>query len=94
MQYKMMLAIFWSVFLAELGDKTQLATLCFAAEGECRPWEVFLASAGALVCSTFIAVLVGSQLNRFVNPQYLKIAAGAAFIIIGAGVLYDAVKSI
>ena len=94
MQYKMVLAIFWSVFLAELGDKTQLATLCFAAEGQCKPWEVFLASAGALVCSTFIAVMVGSQLNRFVNPQYLKLIAGAAFILIGGWVLYDSIRSL
>lgn len=93
MQIRPLLTIFASVFMAELGDKTQLATLCFAANGECSPWGVFIASSAALVASSLIAVLVGSQLSRFISPQYLKIGAGAMFIIIGAWVLWGAIKS-
>jgi len=93
MQLKMLLAVFGSVFLAELGDKTQLATLCFAADQECSPLGVFLASSAALVCSSLLAVLVGSQLSRFISPQYLKIGAGAAFILIGIWVLWGALRA-
>lgn len=58
--------IFVTVFFAELGDKTQLATLLFAAEQHTSKVGVFLASAGALVLSSFIAVLVGSQLSAYI----------------------------
>ena len=93
MDLKVYLAIFGSVFLAELGDKTQLATVCFAADGECKPWGVFLAASAALVLSTLIAVLVGSQLERLVPTRYLKMGAGAMFVVIGGWVLYNGVKS-
>jgi putative Ca2+/H+ antiporter (TMEM165/GDT1 family) len=52
--------IFLSVFLAELGDKTQIATLLFATNSKLSPWMIFLASAGALVLSSAIAVLAGT----------------------------------
>ncbi len=75
------LSIFASVFLAELGDKTQLATLLFAAQ---RPvWLVFAAAALALVASTALAVLAGSQASRLVALLPLKLIAGCGFIAIG-----------
>ena len=86
-------AIFVSVFLAELGDKTQLATLCYAADGECNPWGVFLASSAALVVSCLLAVLIGSQLNRFIPPHYLKVGAGVLFVFIGAWFVYSGFRS-
>lgn len=92
MSLRIMLSIFTTVFLAELGDKTQLATFCYAAEGECSPLGVFLASSAALVCSTLLAVLFGSQLSKYVPPHYLKIAAGGGFVVIGLWVLWGAVK--
>ncbi len=81
--------IFVTVFLAELGDKTQLATLLFAAEQNTSKVGVFLASAGALVLSSFIAVLVGSQLSAYVPPRALKLIAGVGFVGIGIWVLID-----
>lgn len=79
--------IFLAVFLAELGDKTQLATLLFASDTEVSKVGVFLAASGALVLSTLIAVLVGSQLSQYISPRALKIMAGLGFVIIGAWVL-------
>ncbi len=82
--------IFVTVFFAELGDKTQLATLLFAAQQNTSKVGVFLASAGALVLSSLIAVLVGSQLSTYIPPRVLKLAAGVGFIAIGVWVLIDA----
>ncbi len=82
--------IFATVFLAELGDKTQLAALLFTAEQNTSKVGVFLASAGALVLSSLIAVLVGAQLSAYVPLRALKIAAGVGFVAIGIWVLLDA----
>ncbi len=62
-------SIFVTVFFAELGDKTQLATLLFAVDPQVSRVGVFCASAGALVLSSLLAVLVGSQLSTFVSPR-------------------------
>jgi putative Ca2+/H+ antiporter (TMEM165/GDT1 family) len=79
--------IFATVFFAELGDKTQLTTLLFAADHHTNKVGVFAASAGALVLSSFIAVLVGSQLSAYIPSRALKLAAGVGFIAIGIWVL-------
>lgn len=81
--------IFVTVFFAELGDKTQLATLLFAAEQDTSKLGVFIASAGALVFSSLLAVLVGSQLSAYIPPRALKLVAGIGFIAIGIWVLID-----
>ncbi len=81
--WKAFAAIFVSVFLAEIGDKTQLATMLFASEGQNNKWLVFAASASALVVASAIGVLAGAQIERFVKPSTLKLVAGAGFIIIG-----------
>ena len=79
--------VFVSVFLAELGDKTQLATLTFAATPGVSRLGVFLAAAGALVISSLLAVLVGEQLGAWIPPHYLTRAAGVAFVVIGLWLL-------
>jgi putative Ca2+/H+ antiporter (TMEM165/GDT1 family) len=81
--WKSFAAVFVTVFLAEIGDKTQLATMMFSAEGESNRWVVFAASATALVLAAAIGVLVGAQLERFVQPRTLKLIAGIGFIAIG-----------
>ncbi|MDY6851642.1 MAG: TMEM165/GDT1 family protein [Thermodesulfobacteriota bacterium] len=93
MQIKMFFAVFAGVFLAELGDKTQLATMLFASDREISRIGVFLASSAALVCSSLLAVLVGSQIDRFLSPQFLKIAAGLGFILIGAWFFWSGLKA-
>jgi putative Ca2+/H+ antiporter (TMEM165/GDT1 family) len=82
--------MFLAVFFAEMGDKTQLATLLFASDTEVSKVGVFLAASGALVLSTLIAVLVGAQLSSYISPRALKMMAGLGFVIIGAWVLFDA----
>ncbi len=78
---------FFLIFLAELGDKTQLAVLLLAAQG--RPlWGVFLGSAGALILSSLLGVLLGGTLSRYLPVVYLQKGAGAAFIIIGLLLLW------
>lgn len=77
------LTVFFSVFLAELGDKTQLATLLFAAEGWPR-WLVFAAASAALVASSAIAVLAGAAAERWLSALPLKLIAGLGFMVIGA----------
>lgn len=79
--------IFVTVFFAELGDKTQLATLLFPAKQNTSNVGVFFASAGALVLSSLIAVLVGSQLSAYIPPRILKLTVGIGFIAIGIWVL-------
>ena len=78
--------IFVTVFVAEIGDKTQLATMLFAAEGRAK-WLVFAAAALALVLAAAIGVLVGAQLERWVAPRTLKVIAGIGFLAIGAWTL-------
>jgi putative Ca2+/H+ antiporter (TMEM165/GDT1 family) len=80
---KAFLSVFITVFLAEIGDKTQLATMLFAAEAQSNKWVIFAGSALALVCAAAIGVLVGAQIERFVSPRTLKIFAGIGFIAIG-----------
>jgi len=79
--------VFLSIFVAELGDKTQVATLLFATDpGASRP-GVFLASSAALVLSSLIAVVIGTGLSRVVSPSTLKIVAGIGFTVIGLWIL-------
>ena len=82
--------VFFSVFLAEFGDKTQLATLLFATNQSLGKVGVFFASSLALVVSTLIAVVVGGQISHLLSVEKLKLIAGAGFILIGAWTLWDA----
>ncbi|RMD88795.1 MAG: UPF0016 family protein [Alphaproteobacteria bacterium] len=80
---KGLLVIFATVFLAELGDKTQLATILFASDGARSPWGVFAAAALALVAATGLAVLLGVAAERYLATIPLKLVAGLGFIAIG-----------
>lgn len=80
---KAFFSVFITVFLAEIGDKTQLATMLFAAEENSNKWIIFAGSALALVLAAAIGVLVGAQLERLISPRTLKIVAGIGFIAIG-----------
>lgn len=79
-----LLVMFVTVFVAELGDKTQIATLLFASERRFPPFVIFLTSAGALVLGTAIAVLLGTAASRYMTAVPLKLIAGIGFIVIGA----------
>ncbi len=84
---KAYVAVFVSIFIAELGDKTQLATLLFASDPSVSRAGVFLAAAAALMASTLIAVLAGAVLGSAIAPGVLRTVAGIAFIGIGAWML-------
>jgi len=80
--------IFITVFLAELGDKTQLATLLFAVDGRLPHFWVFVAAAAALVVATALAVLIGAAAERFLAAIPLKLIAGLGFLAIGVWTIY------
>lgn len=90
MDWKIFLTIFAAVFIAELGDKTQLATMLFAADKEVSRYTVFFAASAALIVATAIGVLAGSLLAEYINEKYLHYVAGAGFIGIGIYTLYAA----
>ncbi|MBT3788145.1 MAG: TMEM165/GDT1 family protein [Alphaproteobacteria bacterium] len=75
--------IFITVFIAELGDKTQIATLLFATDRQVHPMMVFMAAALALVASTAIAVALGTVAERYLTMVPLKLLAGIGFVLIG-----------
>ncbi len=87
-----LLTVFITVFLAELGDKTQLAVLLFATKPEVSKVGVAAAASLALVTTTVFATLIGDQLSRWVNLRYLEAAAGVGFMLIGAVILISLLR--
>lgn len=83
MDPKLFATVFTTVFLAELGDKTQLATLLYATEAANPKMTVFFAAAGALVLTSAIGVLAGGAISRYIDPEILTKVAGVGFIAIG-----------
>jgi putative Ca2+/H+ antiporter (TMEM165/GDT1 family) len=90
MDWKVFLTIFVAVFIAELGDKTQLATMLFASDKDINKVLVFAAASAALVVATAIGVLAGSILSAYVSEKILSYIAGIGFMLIGAYTLYQA----
>ena len=80
---KQLATIFFAVLIAEMGDKTQVATLLFATEEHVGRFSVFVAAAAALVTSSAVAVLAGSLITKAIPPATLKTAAGVGFIAVG-----------
>jgi putative Ca2+/H+ antiporter (TMEM165/GDT1 family) len=80
---KTLAVIFGSVFLAELGDKTQMATMLYATEKSVRPIHVFIAASAALVFSTLLAVVFGETVTRVIPARTLKTVAGLVFVLVG-----------
>ena len=86
MDWRLMLTTFGAIFLAEMGDKTQIAAMTFAAQKK-RPWEVFIAASLALTVVSAIGVIAGSLLSNYLPLEWIKRVAGLAFIVIGVLVL-------
>jgi putative Ca2+/H+ antiporter (TMEM165/GDT1 family) len=82
MDFKVLFTTFATIFLAELGDKTQLATFAFSAETKSRV-SVFIGSAGALVLTSLLGVLLGAAISKLIPPNFLKMGAGVLFVILG-----------
>lgn len=83
MDFKAMVSVFTVVFLAELGDKTQLAILGLAAESKAL-MSVFLGAAAAMVLATVLAVAFGGAIAAYVPTKVVHMVAGGAFVVIGA----------
>lgn len=90
MDLKLFSTVFATVFLAELGDKTQLATLTFASDERHSRMAVFLGAASALVASAALGVLGGTLLRGWMNPRVLETVAGVLFLLLGAWTLFNA----
>lgn len=90
MDLKLFATIFVTVFLAELGDKTQLATMLFAADGQVSKWTVFAGAALALVATSALGVVAGGLISNVISPKQLQLLAGTGFIAIGLWTLVRA----
>ncbi len=90
MDWKVFSLVFVSVLIAELGDKTQLATMLFATDSEVSKVTIFLAASAALVLASALGVLAGSLLSAYLNEKILHYVAGVAFIAIGIYTVYTA----
>ena len=88
MDPKLFATVFATVFVAELGDKTQLATMLYAADASHPRLTVFAASAAALVLTSGLGVLAGSFVAEHVDPRWLRWVAGTGFIAVGLWVLF------
>ncbi len=89
MDIQLFATVFGTVFVAELGDKTQLATLLYASDAAHPKLTVFAASAAALVLSSALGVLAGSSVAAYVDPKVLRWVAGIGFIGVGLWVLFS-----
>lgn len=87
---KAYLMIFLITFIAEMGDKTQISTLLFSSNKEINRWGILAAASCALTLATFFAVIIGSELDRFVSARTIKLISGIGFIGIGIWTLLTA----
>ncbi|MBN2374106.1 TMEM165/GDT1 family protein [bacterium] len=92
MDYKVLLAVFLALFISELGDKTQLATILFATDKDANKLVVFIGASLALIAASAIAVLAGSAISQYISERRLHFIAGIGFIGIGIWSLLRALK--
>jgi putative Ca2+/H+ antiporter (TMEM165/GDT1 family) len=85
---KIIISTFMLVFVAELGDKTQITTMLLSADSNSK-MAVFLGSALALVCSSFVGVILGSVLNKYIPPGVIQKIAAVAFVVIGTLLFFN-----
>ena len=90
MDLKILATVFTSVFIAELGDKTQLATMLFAADKDASKLTVFAGASLALIVTSAIGVLAGSVISQYIGEKTLHYSAGIGFIAIGIWTLFKA----
>lgn len=88
MDLRVLLTTFGVIFLAEMGDKTQLAAMTMAAETK-KPWAVFIGATVALAAVSALGVIVGAVLGNYIPLEWVKRVSAIAFIIIGVLILLD-----
>ncbi len=88
MDWKLLITTFATLFVAELGDKTQLACMLMTAETR-KPWTVFLGSSLALVTVSFLGVMLANFVCQYISPAIIKKVAAAGFMLMGALIFFD-----
>jgi putative Ca2+/H+ antiporter (TMEM165/GDT1 family) len=89
MDLKLFATVFTTIFVAEIGDKTQLATMLYASDRAHSKLTVFAAAAGALVATSALGVAAGSILGEWVSPKLMRWVAGLGFIAVGLWVIFS-----
>jgi putative Ca2+/H+ antiporter (TMEM165/GDT1 family) len=87
MDFRVLVTTFGVLFIAEMGDKTQLAAMTMAAQTK-KPWAVFLGASLALVAVSALGVVVGGVIGDYVPLEWVKRGAAVAFIVIGVLMLF------
>jgi putative Ca2+/H+ antiporter (TMEM165/GDT1 family) len=85
---KLIISTFMLVFVAELGDKTQITTMLLSAESNSK-MAIFIGSSLALVCTSFMGVILGSVLNKYIPPNVIQKIAAVAFVVIGTLLFFN-----
>lgn len=93
MELRTLLLVFGTVFLAELGDKTQIATMLYAIDKESNKILVFIGASLALISTSAIGVLFGNLISRAINPKYITISAGILFILVGCFTIFKGIRA-
>lgn len=93
LELRVFATVFAAVFIAELGDKTQLATMLFASDKDVSRFTVFVAASAALVVASAIGVAMGAVLSEFISQKLLSYIAGTGFLLIGSFTLYHAAST-
>lgn len=88
MDWKLLAATFGTLFVAELGDKTQLACIMMTAKTQ-KPWTVFLGSSLALVTVSLLGVLFASFICQYIPPELIRRIAAVAFVVMGVLMFFD-----
>ncbi len=91
MDFTLLISTFFAVFLAELGDKTQLATVAISGSSN-RPLAVFIGSSSALVLATLIGAIAGGSIATLIPGEILEILASIGFLVIGLRLLLPMIK--
>ncbi|PIE74742.1 MAG: hypothetical protein CSA18_03505 [Deltaproteobacteria bacterium] len=90
MNYKVLFTVFISVFIAELGDKTQLATMLFATNQKVNGLTVFIGASLALIVASGIGVIAGGLVSQYISEKHLHYIAGIGFVGIGIWTIFKA----
>lgn len=88
MDWKLLVTTFGTLFVAELGDKTQLACMLMTAKSQ-KPWTVFLGSSLALVLVSFLGVMFAQFVCQYVSPTIIKKVAAVSFVVMGCLIFFD-----
>lgn len=90
--WRVFTSTFLTIFLAEIGDKTQVSTLLMSAEFH-KPWVVFLGAGSALITTTLVGVLLGRWLSKRLSPRTLDVAAGSLLALISVSLFWEVLHS-